>query len=186
MTPGKGPLHESPAIADHLHVVPGVSTRLRGATRSLHCPCPGRVPCAHRACVACAPPAAIQSTRNAAVFAQGHHGGCGACTRWPRATRAGAGRRSMCRVSRESVSRVHVFAPRGLLSQATRTRRRPRFCALSKPFEGYDPRVLAASKSQAPAPDRVFPEAMGRFHVSGLGSRVLAYFNQKIKNILLF
>ena len=85
----------SSAIADHLHVVPGVSTCLGGETRSLHCPCPGHAPCAHRTCVACAPPAATQSTRSAAVFAQAHHGGCGACTRWRRATRAGAGRSSM-------------------------------------------------------------------------------------------
>ena len=127
----------SSATADHLHVVPGVSTRLRGATRSLHCPCPGHVPCAHRACVACAPPAAIQSTRSAAVFAQGHHGGCGACTRWPRATRAGAGRSSM----------------------------RPCLCGFREPCERLCSSGFAVGKPQEPTADSVCAHHLGRFKV---------------------
>ena len=159
----------SSAIADHLHVVPGVCTRLCGETRKKK-RTGGEV--------------FLRSLgARAQFFGAVSSFGRGRSPRtWRADSRSRRVRPCLCGFC-EPCGRLRSWG--GLLSEATRTRSRPRFCTPFSPFQRSDPRVLAACKSQAPAPDRIFPEAMGRFHVSGPGSRVLAYFYPDNK-ILLF
>ena len=96
--PGERPAL-SPAIADHLHVVPGVSTRHGGETRSLQPPRPvAHAVCAPRLRRASARPSheaertavRIGSSAPKPSCPELQHGCSAACARWPGAARAGA------------------------------------------------------------------------------------------------
>ena len=185
----------SSAIADHLHVVPGVSTRHGGETRSLQPPRPvAHAVCAPRLRRASARPSheaertavRIGSSAPKPSCPELQHGCSAACARWPGAARAGAAQTPSLpnsadgndnRANRRGLGALSVLARALRLSclhalRIERGRSRPPVPSLCTPLGGVHvcrAGCLRVPCDKNPCAARFRGDPLARFHVLGRG-----------------